>query len=119
MNKSHKSVKNVKFLRPKKVIFVVNISNLEYTGGGIDLVSTLKDISPPRAAEPIVLPNSPTSKKPSFFKERIVTSTYIGRNIKQVRISLKLPDLELMTDKRKVSNIVNLILRTCDNEFTV
>ena len=59
--------------------------NLDYTGGGIDLISTLKDISPPRAAEPIVLPSSPTSKKPSFFKERIVTSTYIGRNIKQVR----------------------------------
>lgn len=75
--------------------------NLDYTGGGIDLISTLKDISPPRAAEPIVLPSSPTSKKPSFFKERIVTSTYIGRNIKQVRHLSRINDRHTQSVKHR------------------
>lgn len=48
----------------------------------------MKDISPPRAAEPIaVAPESiveALKAQANVYKERLVTSTYIGRNIKQV-----------------------------------
>lgn len=63
------------------------LSNSVY-GSGIEAVSALKDISPPptKEPEPIILPGSPTSKRPpiSFFNPRTVTSTYIGRSVKQV-----------------------------------
>jgi hypothetical protein len=48
----------------------------------------LKDISPPPPTEPIVPPRESIvealKSQTSAYRERIVTSTYIGRNIKQV-----------------------------------
>ncbi|KAG5678435.1 hypothetical protein PVAND_008109 [Polypedilum vanderplanki] len=60
------------------------VSPAEYDGG-TETVSVLKDISPPPTSEPVILPNSPQSKEAPlrFFKDRIVTATYLGRNIKQ------------------------------------
>jgi hypothetical protein len=55
---------------------------------GIENLTALKDISPPRAAEPIAIaPESiveALKAQANIYKERLVTSTYIGRNIKQV-----------------------------------
>lgn len=62
---------------------------LDY-GGSVDTVSVLKDISPPPATEPIVLPLESIVEalktQASVYKERLVTGTYIGRNNKQVRL---------------------------------
>jgi hypothetical protein len=55
---------------------------------GIENLTALKDISPPRTAEPIAIaPESiveALKAQANIYKERLVTSTYIGRNIKQV-----------------------------------
>jgi hypothetical protein len=49
----------------------------------------LKDISPPRAAEPSIIATESVVEalkaQTNVYKERLVTGTYIGRNIKQVR----------------------------------
>lgn len=59
---------------------------------GIDNISVLKDISPPRTAEPSIIPSESKVELPkaqtNVYKERLVTGTYIGRNIKQVKKKL-------------------------------
>ena len=61
--------------------------SLDY-GGRVDNISALKDISPPPPTEPSIVPTEAIvqalKNQANVFKERIVTSTYIGRNIKQV-----------------------------------
>lgn len=65
-------------------------SNSSDYGGGIDTLLKLKDISPTRPTEPIILPRESIVEvlrnQTSLYKERIVTSTYIGRNSKQVNL---------------------------------
>lgn len=59
-------------------------------GGGVDSISVLKDISPPPPTEPSILPAESIVEalktQTSVYKERLVTSTYIGRNSKQVSV---------------------------------
>lgn len=65
----------------------MKIPKTEY-GRGVDTISVLKDISPPPPSEPTVLPLESIvevlKNQTSVYKERLVTGTYIGRNIKQV-----------------------------------
>lgn len=71
------------------VILIYITTTITDYGGGVDNISVLKDISPPPPTEPTVLPRDSIFEalktQTSAYKERIVTSTYIGRNIKQVR----------------------------------
>lgn len=67
------------------------LTYLTYTDySRVDSVLIKKDISPPRRAEPTIVTESESivevlKAQTNVYKERLVTSTYIGRNIKQVR----------------------------------
>lgn len=65
-----------------------NKTNIDYSRG-IDNVSVLKDISPPRATEPSIVTTESIVEalkvQTNVYKERLVTSSYRDRKIKQVR----------------------------------